>query len=205
MYTISKEFELDWSHRIRNQSFDYSLTEKPNQPRLCLHPHGHTGKFIVTLKSHELAKDMVLDYNEIGFVKTLISKYLDHHSIYAQDDPIVTSIILPQISALYEKVVEKVELEPIEDLSVREFQVYKVVVDSQHQNGDNPFYQWLDGLLISSFNTTSECLARWMFELVKRKIDQYNEAHPEVPDVKVASVAYKETPKSTCVYTPDEE
>ena len=49
MFTISKEFELNIGHRIFTQKFDYDMTESKNQPRSCLHNHGHGSKFIVSL------------------------------------------------------------------------------------------------------------------------------------------------------------
>ena len=148
---------------------------------------------------------MVIDYNELGFAKKIVDGQLDHHSMYDQNDPLVTSLVLPQLSALHGKVEEQIELEPIPELCAGEYQVYRVKLDEKDKQPDNCFYQGLDGLLISSFNTTSECLARWMFNLVKQKIDQYNAKYPDRPDVKVASVAYKETPKSTCTYTGEDD
>lgn len=205
MFTISKEFDLDWAHRVYSQKLDQNMTETGHDKNCCKNQHGHTGKYIVSLKSKELFEDMVLDYKEMGFVKRIIDTYCDHHTIYCKDDPLITSLILPQLSALHNKVEEQIELEQIPELCAGEYQVYRVKLDEKDKQLDNCFYQWLDGLLISSFNTTSECLARWMFNLVKQKIDQYNAKYPDRPDVKVASVAYKETPKSTCTYTGEDD
>lgn len=205
MFTICKEFEGSMMHHVFNQSFDDDLTERKNFPHLCRREHGHNFTYLISLKSKELYKDMVLDYNELGFVKKIVNNWLDHRGMFSKDDPLITSLVLPQLSALHGKVEEQIELEQIPELCVGEYQVYRVKLDEKDKQPDNCFYQWLDGLLISSFNTTSECLARWMFNLVKQKIDQYNAKYPDRPDVKVASVAYKETPKSTCTYTGEDD
>lgn len=205
MFTICKSFECCVFHRVENQNFDFDMTEKKNQRLACRAPHGHNGSYLVSLAARDLYKDMVIDYNEMGFVKKIVDGWLDHRGMLYQNDPLVTSLVLPQLSALHGKVEEQIELEQIPELCVGEYQVYRVKLDEKDKQPDNCFYQWLDGLLISSFNTTSECLARWMFNLVKQKIDQYNAKYPDRPDVKVASVAYKETPKSTCTYTGEDD
>lgn len=205
MFTICKEFSLDWAHRLAFQQFDDDMTEHKNYPKKCSRGHGHTGMFLVSLQSKELFKNMVLDYNELGFLKNIIDGKCDHRTMYFKDDPLLTSLVLPQLSALHGKVEEQIELEPIPELCAGEYQVYRVKLEDKDIQLDNCFYQWLNGLLISNFDTTSECLARWMFNLVKQKIDQYNAKYPDRPDVNVSSVAYKETPKSTCTYTGEDD
>lgn len=203
MFKISKEFDLDTAHHVYNQSLDKEMTETDKPVRKCLRPHGHSGKFIVGVKSAELFKDMVIDFNELGFVKHLIDDHCDHRMFIYQNDPILTALLVPSMSALRTEVVKQVELELVDDLSANGFNVYRVKFEDKDRQTESCFYQWLDGIYVTSFNTTSECLARWMYYLVKDKIDQYNKKYPDRPNVMMDQVSYKETPKSTCTFSED--
>lgn len=86
MYLISKKFEFDYGHRVWNQV----LTQ--NQICKCRHLHGHTGALTIELRSPELCNDMVLDYNEMGFLKSFVDIYLDHKMILDKHDPLIKEL-----------------------------------------------------------------------------------------------------------------
>ena len=72
MYTVEKTYTADIGHRIHNQKLDSEFTENNSKILKCRRFHGHTFELKVRLVSNDLIDDMVLDYNELGFVKKFI-------------------------------------------------------------------------------------------------------------------------------------
>ena len=196
MFTIEKTFTGDLAHRIHTQRLDSDFTEKGSKILKCRRLHGHTFGLKVKLGSKTLENDMVLDYNELGFVKDMINDILDHRTLIAESDPILKKVLLPVFSDnLRESLLEnssepypifiktpwgcsKFNIDVIEDLDIKEF---------------------LDSFVIVPFTTSSENISRWIFQIVESKIYKFNQIHGT--DVKVLSVSYKETPNSEAVYS----
>lgn len=196
MYTIEKTFTGDLAHRIHTQRLDSDFTEKGSKILKCRRLHGHTFGLKVKLGSKTLENDMVLDYNELGFVKDMINDILDHRTLIAESDPILKKVLLPVfndnlIESPLEKSSEpypifvktpwgcsKFNIDVIEDLDIKEF---------------------LDSFVKVPFTTSSENISRWIFQIVESKIYKFNQIHGT--DVRVLSVSYKETPNSEAVYS----
>lgn len=79
MYSISKEFNFEYSHRL------YKLVGSP-----CNNIHGHSGKIIVTIETDFLNDtDMVLDFSELKWFQEWLNKNWDHAIILNNNDPIL--------------------------------------------------------------------------------------------------------------------
>ena len=92
MFTITKEFVFDASHRL------IGLAE--NHP--CMHLHGHTYKVIVELKAAKLNEvGMVLDYHDLDPIKNYINKVYDHKHLNEVLDMNPTAEIIANV--LFEK------------------------------------------------------------------------------------------------------
>jgi len=87
MYLISKEFGFEYGHRVWNQELSNGGLCK------CRHLHGHSGSLTVEIGSEKLHRDMVLDYNELSFVKEFVDLYLDHRMILDYSDPIIPQML----------------------------------------------------------------------------------------------------------------
>ena len=94
MFTIEKTFTGDIAHRIHNQNLDSEFTENNSKILKCRRLHGHTYELKVKLGSEDLKDDMVLDYNELGFIKTLIDDILDHRTLISDTDPIFDKVLM---------------------------------------------------------------------------------------------------------------
>lgn len=186
MYTIEKTFTGDLAHRIHNQDLDANFSGSSELK--CRRLHGHTFSLKVKLGSEQLVDDMVIDYNELNFVKTLISDILDHRTLISMHDPIMDKIIKPvclQYSAPsgYDVIrtdylnAYKISTSELTDLDVKEF---------------------ISSFTVVPFTTSSENIAKWIFEIIDSKISSYNRVHNTT--VKAVSVSYKETPNSEAVY-----
>lgn len=188
MYTIEKTFTGDLAHRIHNQNLDSNFTEGNSKVLKCRRLHGHTFSLKVKLGSEELVDDMVLDYNEIGFVKNMINDILDHRTLLSKNDPWFNKIVviipeywnetygnLPLVKTEWD--CEQVDISNIEDQDIKEF---------------------LSSFTLVPFTTSSENIAKWIYGIVEKRVKDYNERNNT--KVKVLSVSYKETPNSEAVF-----
>lgn len=187
MYTVEKTFTGDLAHRIHNQTLDGTFTENNSTVLKCRRFHGHTFALKVKLGSEKLVSDMVIDYNEFGFVKNMIADVLDHRTLISESDPLFRKVIQrtyegrvgsQTIMTITEYMCSKIDLSLVADADLREF---------------------FDSFTVVQFTTSSENIARWIFAVVSDKIQSYNLTHNT--DVRVLSVSYKETPNSEAVYS----
>lgn len=189
MHTVEKTFEFDLAHRIHNQNLDSSFTETDKPVLKCRRLHGHTAQLKIKLGSDKLVDDMVIDYNEMGFVKRMVDDVLDHRTLLSSEDP------------LYEKVVKNIFKQYtnlISGISLNEFKWHVRTIDTSSIE-DQDIKEFLSAFVIVPFTTSSENIANWIAEVVKEHVDLYNTRNNT--DVKLISVSYKETPKSEAVYT----
>jgi 6-pyruvoyltetrahydropterin/6-carboxytetrahydropterin synthase len=79
MYTISKEIDFCYGHRLLNHAGK------------CKYIHGHSAKAVIYLASPTLnIQGMVCDFTEIGqFAKEWIEQEFDHTLLLHQDDPLL--------------------------------------------------------------------------------------------------------------------
>ncbi len=185
MYTIQKEFTADLAHRVHTQALDCKFTENNSTKLKCRGLHGHTVSILVKLKADKLENNMVLDYNEMGWFKSgLIEDLLDHKTLLCQDDPVFRKVFRP--------LGERLTGTPY---SVGRFTVCKFLLDPAM---DPDIAELLNSITILNFPSTSENLAEWLYAVVERSVSEFNKRNNT--SVKVASVSYKETPKSEAVY-----
>lgn len=188
MYTIEKTFTGDLAHRIHNQTLDASFTETTQPVLKCRRFHGHTFSLKVKLGSEKLLDDMVVDYNELGFVKTMISEVLDHRTLISDTDPLLGKVV--------QKVYEDCTGEKGMRMLMTDYLCSKIALCPVN---DSDLREFFDSFTVVPFTTSSENIAKWVYEVVRNKIDAYNSTHNT--DVKVISVSYMETPTSEAVFS----
>lgn len=188
MYTIEKTFTGDLAHRIHNQNLDSNFTEGNSKVLKCRRLHGHTFSLKVKLGSDELVDDMVLDYNEIGFVKNMINDILDHRTLLSKNDPWFGKIlcIVPEYWE------ESFDIPPLKET---EWDCEQVDISNMN---DQDIKEFLSSFTLVPFTTSSENIAKWIYGIIEKRIDTYNKRNNT--NVKVLSVSYKETPNSEAIY-----
>lgn len=197
MYTIEKTFTGDLAHRIHTQKLDSDFTEGKCKTLKCRRLHGHTFSLKVKLGSEMLVNNMVLDYNELGFIKEMIADIMDHRTLIADSDPIFHKVLKP----LFERSWSSDGTSDIEWLIATPWSTSEDVVFKYNLNGieDPDIREFFDSFVVVPFTTSSENISRWIYNMVQKRIDAYNKAHST--SVKVISVSYLETPTSEAVYT----
>ena len=157
MHTVEKTFEFDLAHRIHNQNLDGSFTETDKPVLKCRRLHGHTAQLKVKLGSDELVDDMVIDYNEMGFIKRMIDDVFDHRTLLSSKDP------------LYEKVVKNIfsQYTNIGEITLNDFKWHAQTIDTSPVP-DQDIKEFLSAFVIVPFTTSSENIAGWVAAVVKR-------------------------------------
>jgi 6-pyruvoyltetrahydropterin/6-carboxytetrahydropterin synthase len=79
MYRVTREIEFCYGHRLLN--YDGK----------CKHLHGHNGRAVISLASHDLDPlGMVMDFSRIKLiVQRWIDEALDHKMLLNKDDPVL--------------------------------------------------------------------------------------------------------------------
>lgn len=187
MYTIEKTFTGDVAHRIHNQCLDADYTEGHSVIPKCRRLHGHTFELKVKFGSDTLLDDMVLDYNEMGFVKNFINDVLDHRTLLSMNDPWLAKIIVPLYQLHSGKSITYTD-------SIR--WICKFINTSDINDTD--IKEFFDSFSLVNFTTSSEHISEWLHRIVSGVVHVYNAKHRT--NIRVISVSYKETPKSEAVY-----
>ena len=198
MYTIEKTYDFDLAHRVDMQCLDERFCDpgKAVQGRSlnrCLGLHGHGAKVKIKLSSEQLVKDMVLDYNEIGWMKKFIGQYLDHCTVIRYQDELYKYLVKYPYNDVFGK---QVELVKSEEYSTDDFTVYKLNLTDMPECGSLAGY--LESVTVVDFVTASENFSKWIYQIVEKRVKQYNEAHGT--DVRVVSCSYLETESSEATY-----
>lgn len=174
-WIISKEFDFCYGHRVWSQKLDseFSLDNRC----VCRHLHGHQGKIIVRLDAYKLKDGMVTDFKHLNWFKKFIDDALDHKFIIDKSDPMFNTIIpggenLPWITKN-------------EGYSIIDPVYFKFITNE-------PLIEILEGFVVVDFVPTSENISKWLFNIVKAKMEKIN--------VKTTSVHFFETPKSSSLY-----
>lgn len=197
MWTITKEFQGCYGHRVYTQQLDAELS--CNSPCKCRHFHGHETRILVKLSSDELdERGMVHDFVDLNFIKKFIDDVIDHKLILCDKDPIIKHSF-PLIDFNFDSA--NVISYTIDDIITDTIYDYKVThqeVNLNHSNfsGADPFIlETYGGITLVSFVPTSENLSKWMYDIVNWSLS--NRLNP---GVEVHSVEWFETPKSQSVY-----
>ena len=197
MYTIEKTFTGDLAHRIHTQRLDSDFTEGNSKVLKCRRFHGHTFGLKVKLGSSTLENNMVLDYNELGFVKDMVNDILDHRTLIATSDPILLKVIMPVASNYITRNEDEIcSLTTETPWTSEEYMALKFNIETVK---DPDIKEFLDSFVIVPVTTSSENISKWIFGIVESRVNKFNQVHNT--DVKVVSVSYKETPNSEAVYS----
>lgn len=217
-YLIEKTFDgLNVAHRISNQYLCDDMRENTNlRARPCENYHGHGASFTVRLRSEKLINDMVLDFNNIKFLKKALNEHYDHRTTIWINDPLYDHLVIDtwnKIVTFAGEDVCDVPLKTADDLYGDE-QHYAWIINIPENIRNNPnvpdyLLELLDAFTVLSFNTSSENLACWIFLVVKNRLRQFRELAVNNNDslmieildnCEVDSVSYSETPNSMCTY-----
>ena len=190
MFKISKEFNLEFGHRVHTQSLNHDFCAKGDTKHACRFLHGHSGIVTVSLEADKVdRRGMVTDFKELGWFKDFIDDNLDHKFIIDRNDPLFTALvsdILPQQKMLFKGV-------NVEDSNGYYKPVGTIVnLDLMDIKPETPIYELLEGYFIVDFVPTSENLSKWLFDIVQYKMKDLK--------VKVSEVSWKETAKSIARY-----
>ncbi len=175
MYTITKEFDFCYGHRVHNQKLnkEYSIDDQC----VCRHFHGHQGKLIVQLTAEYLTDGMVTDFKHLNWFKKFIDDHIDHKFIMDINDPIIQSL-------------------PFINTSQYQYAEGDYYVLPNRDPKTAAIKDVVEGLIFVDFVPTSENLSKWFYRIIKEKMAPLN--------ISVSSVTFKETPKTSAQYTEEE-
>ena len=171
-HAINKSFEFCYGHRVWNQQ----LTQ--NQLCKCRRIHSHESCVEIELKSDELIRGMVLDFNELKPVKEFIDAVIDHKFLMDISDPLLNEWLKNNNLSM-------------EDLEYREEDYWIVYLPSnvpfmRHQ------VEWLESLVVGDFVPTSENLSEWLCQRVLKML--------KLPEGIFCQITWHESAKSCAIY-----
>lgn len=176
MHRITKEFGLDYGHRVHNQNLnkEYSI----DNCLVCRHLHGHRMTLFVELEAEKLTSNMVTDFKHLNWFKQWLDDVVDHKFIIDRQDPLFEKITGKTVSDV---VWQKSEFD-------RETHGY-FTLDPSDPIGN----ELTESFVVVNFVPTSEELSAWFFGIVQDKMAKLG--------VKVSKITMMETPKSSAEYT----
>lgn len=197
MWNISKDFFLEYGHRVWSQELTHSLCSRDDTKCACRHLHGHSGKVTIHLEGAELERGMVTDFKHLGFMKDFIDDYLDHKMIIDKNDPAFMEITGGNIMITTlgkTLILQSGERIPMIAVAMAN-RTFGYVLDLKNSEDTLTNYQMelLEGFFIVDFLPTSEALAKFIADVAGSKING-------IPGVRVESVVWNETPKSHAQY-----
>jgi 6-pyruvoyltetrahydropterin/6-carboxytetrahydropterin synthase len=201
-WVIDKQFDFCYGHRVWSQQLNADYCATGDACTRCRHLHGHQGEIHVFLEADELERGMVTDFKHLGWFKNFIDDNLDHKFILDLDDPWFVQIL--NAKPVYEngKLKALSATQPLNTKEGREIKANAVFVPgTDHLVGysldisemSGPEQEFYEGFFLVHFLPTSENLTKWMFEIVKSKMDLIN--------VRTTRVTLNETPKSRADYS----
>ena len=172
MFTIAKDFECCYGHRVWSQKLDDTLSN--NSPCKCRNLHGHNATIRVTLQSEVLDNQgMVTDFNNLVWFKNVIDNVIDHKFIIDVNDPYL-DFMVPKTARLTPFTVNGLEYHKVDLKSVDLPDIQNEVVS---------------GLVLVKFIPTSENIAFWLANSVRRVMHE------------CSAVTFYETPKSQSTFS----
>lgn len=166
MYLINKSFDFSYGHRVWNQELSSGVCK-------CRWLHGHNGVIKVDLMKDELVRGMVLDYNELKFIKEFIDEFLDHRMIMDIHDPMLPMLVRCR----------REELTAYAD----RYKFFKVKPD-ERALVTNEMKELYESLTIVHFVPTSENICKAIYEGL------------DAEGIPVVKVSFKETDKTEAMY-----
>ena len=205
MWKISKSFEFNYGHRIATQQLneEFSLDE----PCKCRFLHGHTASIEVTLQSEKLDEGgMVTDFYHLTWLKEWIDKNIDHKFIIDINDPLM-KIWFGDFKKDPTFIKRTDGMGCVFDVGgntgvdvVASFDAWQDAKQKGDQNKNlesmdekSKLSEYYESIYCVDFPPTSECLAKWIYDFVEKKMKPL--------EVEVTSVTWYESPKSKSVYS----
>jgi len=141
----------------------------------------------------------VTDFRHLNWFKVWLDEYFDHKMILDANDPLLNVLLRGVWGTLDEyKCWDGHPLENHVDNGI----FYTPNLKTLLSNDTNLLpheKEFIEGLTIINFVPTSESLAKFFFIRIQDRLDQMQEAFGK--HVKVASVIFQETPKTSACYT----
>lgn len=178
MYTIDKQFEFEYGHRVWTQTL-YERFSLDNRC-ICRHLHGHHAIVKLHLAAKELTDGMVTDFKHLNCFKQFLDDVLDHRFIIDENDPLFlldSAIINDYIDHGFYRTVD------LSTLSIPETLPDEIKLSVVEK---------YDSFVIVDFIPTSENICKWLYDIANEMLDALN--------VYVSKVEFQETPKSHCSY-----
>lgn len=187
MYSIEKQFDFCYGHRVWTQKLDpeFSL----DSCHACRRLHGHQGAIHIKLEAEVLTEGMITDFKHLNFFKKWLDDTLDHKFIMDLQDPSL-KFLFP---LLYECLQDNLVFDRFEGNKEKLSDYYKVR-KSVYEHHDLCLQEIYEGLVFVNFVPTSENLSKWILDMVQEKMQPLG--------VTVKEVKFCETPKSNAIYTP---
>jgi len=179
MWTISKKFEFDYGHRVWAQQIDKKASGM--NVNKCRHLHGHRGVIEVSISGAKLdSSSMVIDFNNLNWLKKYIEDTIDHKTILDINDPLVNTLFsINNINQLK----QSLKKNPVARLSISANTIEKEFAES---------FVFMYGV------PTSEELSRMFADIINIKLEELKNK----TDFQLTKVTFWETPKSKSVYEP---
>lgn len=192
MWTIDKQFNFCYGHRVWSQELKAEYCEKGDASCKCKHLHGHEATVHVFLEAPELERGMVTDFKHLGWLKDFLDTYLDHKFIMDVHDPIYHWMIEEHYCST-EKPYRLTESVLLDGHVAGQHIIPEPCLGSVSHTYANSMIEVFGGIFLVDFVPTSENLSQWLFKLVQAKMKPLG--------VKVSRVDWFETPKSRSTYS----
>lgn len=171
-HSINKSFDFCYGHRVWNQQLSGSQLCK------CRRIHSHESCVEIELRSKDLVRGMVLDFNELKPVKEFIDSVIDHKFLMDISDPLLLEWLNNNNLSM-------------EDLEYHVEDYWSVYLPSnvsffRHQT------EWLESLVVVDFVPTSEMLSEWLCKRVLKLL--------KLPEGVFCQVIWHESAKSCASY-----
>lgn len=197
-FSITKQFEFCYGHRVWTQELDSRMALTTHCK--CRHLHGHQGRVTVRLSSAELdAAGMVMDFSHLAWLKQLIDQVIDHKLILDCNDPFFGYLkrLIRCEYHLEESVFFDFEYDrATEELTAR---LARSFVMPELVRG-TVLEEIYGGIVLVDFVPTSEHLAKFFYDLVNARLNQFFANQNFRPVVE--EVVFHETPKTSAAYRP---
>lgn len=182
MWTITKQFDFCYGHRVWSQSLNAKFSL--DNCLKCRHLHGHGGIINISLQADVLKDGMVTDFKHTNFFKKWLDDVLDHKFIMDREDPLLKF----EVPVLFDS-------EGYLDLSRLNFheEGYYTIKEEFYKHHEQCLQEKYEGMVIVNFVPTSENLSQWVYTIVQEKMNELG--------VKVSGVQFFETPKSQSIYS----
>lgn len=147
MHKITKEFGLDYGHRVHNQKLnkDYSI----DSCLVCRHLHGHRMAVFVELEAEKLTANMVTDFKHLNWFKQWLDDAVDHKFIIDKDDPMFERITGRKVS----------DVSWLTDYGI-------LPLDKNDLAGN----EITESFVVVDFVPTSEEISKWFYSIVTKKM-----------------------------------